>query len=129
MPRELIFYDSASATFKPTPQSGGIDESTAASVLELNKKAVKTVQLTGTLLSSGWGTGKTPPFTQVLTVSGLTAVSDGFVSVAQSASSDQYKAASEAMLRPVSQGINTISITSEGLKPKINIPIIISVTG
>lgn len=129
MPKELVYYEGGS--FKSVPYSatsGGTNDNTAVSVAELNKKAPRTVELTGTLLASGWGSGLYPPFTQTLTINGISASTKGIVSLSQSATSAQYQITAKAMLRPSAQGTNTITIVAEGYKPTVDLPIVISIS-
>lgn len=126
MPRELVFYDSGANTFKAVPQSGGANDNTAASVTELNKKAAKSTQLLGTLTAAGWS-GSVAPFTQTVAISGITATMNGVVALRQTNTFDQYKAAGKAIMRPTAQGIDSITVTANGVKPGVDIPIVVMV--
>ena len=123
--REMIYYNSAGNAFEPIPSSGGANPNTAASVTDLNTKAAKSVQLTGTLTSAGW-TGSSAPYIQTVVISGITAALNGSVALSQSATQAQFKAASLAALRPSAQGIDSVTIVAEGIKPTINIPIVVT---
>lgn len=125
--REMIYYNSAGNAFEPIPSSGGANPNTAASVTDLNTKAAKSVQLTGTLTSAGW-TGTSAPYSQTVTITGITAAMNGIVSLTQSATSTQVRAAALAALRPSAQGIDSITIIADGVKPTINLPIVVTVT-
>ena len=94
--------------------------STAHSTL-FNKKADKSKALTGTLLVSAWSS--TAPYSQVLTISGITANTNGVIGVADTATRSQYEVAAAANLRKIAQGTNTVTIMAYGEKPTTNIPI------
>ena len=100
--------------------------STAHSSL-FNSKANKCFALTGTLLASGWST--TAPYSQVITINGVTADTNGVIGVADTATRSQYEVAAAANLRKIAQGANTITVMAYGEKPTINIPIEIIVLG
>jgi len=131
MARDTIYFDPATSTFKPIPysaSSGSANDEIPASMTELNKKAPKTVELTGILTVAGWSAGSGPPYTQTITIVGITTDSKGVMSLNQSATSAQYNSAAIAMLRPSAQDIDSVTITAEGLKPTINIPVVVSIT-
>ena len=69
--------------------------------------------LTATLLSTGW-TGETAPYTYNLTLEGITADSDGLISVADTATDEQYQSAVTAMLRKTAQAENSLTIKAYG---------------
>jgi hypothetical protein len=81
------------------------------------------------ILSSGSWSGSTAPYSQEVTVNGVTASNNCIVSVAQGATAAQYEAASEAQLLPYSQAANTITIYAYGDKPAVNIPISVLILG
>ena len=63
----------------------------------LGEKANSSVAVNTTLLASAW-VGVEAPYTQELTVTGLTALQNGTISVAHSATAEQREIAREAML-------------------------------
>ena len=78
--------------------------------------------LNATLLSTSW-TGAEAPYTYDLTLEGITADSDGLITVADTATDEQYQAASAAMLRKTAQAENNLTIKAYGEKPAVDIPI------
>lgn len=78
--------------------------------------------LNATLLSTSW-TGAEAPYTYDLTLEDITADSDGLITVADTATDEQYQAASAAMLRKTAQAENNLTIKAYGEKPAVDIPI------
>lgn len=75
-------------------------------------------------LSTSWsGSG---PYTQNITVKGITTNSTGVIGVSQSATQAQWQAANYAQLRITAQGTDYITITAYGVKPTIAIPCVIT---
>lgn len=92
-----------------------------------NKKANKSFALTGTLVASAWS--DTAPYSQVLTIQGITANTNGVIGVSDNATRSQYEVAASANLRKIAQSTNTVTIMAYGEKPTIDIPIEIIVMG
>lgn len=74
------------------------------------------------LVTSGWN-GSEAPFTQTLSVPGITADTDGIISVSQSATTDQRLAARSAMLQIIGQNDNSLIIAADGELPTYDIPV------
>lgn len=91
------------------------------------EKANKSFALTGTLLASAWS--DTAPYSQVLTIQGVTANTNGIIGVSDVATRSQYEVAASANLRKIAQSTNTVTIMAYGEKPTIDIPIEIIVMG
>lgn len=90
-------------------------------------KANKPVSLTATLISSNWTT--TIPYSQVVTIQGITSTTTGFIGIPDSATREQYETAISANLRKASQATNTVTFYAYGERPSINIPIEIIIFG
>lgn len=78
--------------------------------------------LAATLLSTGW-IGDAAPYTYNLTLEGITVDSNGIITVADTATDEQYESAVYAMLRKVAQAENSLTIKAYGEKPTVDIPI------
>lgn len=80
-----------------------------------------------TTLSTTWsGSG---PYTQNITITGMTSTKNGHVGIAPSATKAQRDAARAAQLQLTSQGTNTVTITADGTKPTVTIPIVVTMLG
>lgn len=90
--------------------------------------AVPVTELAATLAASGW-TGAEPPYTQTVSVTGMTAAKKAVAGLAMTATSEQHIAAAGALLRVTAQGTNTITVAAEGKVPEINLPIVIMILG
>ncbi|WP_418530400.1 hypothetical protein [Paraprevotella clara] len=94
----------------------------------LGEKANSSVLVSATLLTSAW-TGIDSPFTQDITVTGLTATQNGTISVAHNATFEQREMAREAMLSVVGQEDGKLTIAADGEMPDIDIPVYIILLG
>ena len=88
-------------------------------------KAVPAVDYTASL-STTW-TGSTAPYTQNVTVTGLSAKAKIFVGLADNATDAEYAAAAAAQLMCTAKAANQVTITARGTVPTIAIPIIVRV--
>lgn len=94
----------------------------------LGEKANSSVLVSATLLASAW-TGIDSPFTQDITVTGLTATQNGTISVAHNATFEQREMAREAMLSVVGQEDGKLTIAADGEMPERDIPVYIILLG
>ena len=94
----------------------------------LGEKANSSVLVSATLLASAW-TGIDSPFTQDITVTGLTATQNGTISVAHNATFEQREMAREAMLSVVGQEDGKLTFAADGEMPDIDIPVYIILLG
>ena len=94
----------------------------------LGEKANSSVLVSATLLASAW-TGIDSPFTQDITVTGLTATQNGTISVAHNATFEQREMAREAMLSVVGQEDGKLTIAADGEMPDIDITVYIILLG
>lgn len=90
--------------------------------------AVPSVTVTFTLSVAAWS-GSTAPFTQTVTVSGVTASSNGSVGLANAATDAQWDAAVKAQIRKTVQGANSLTFKAYGSKPTVNLPCAVTLIG
>ena len=88
--------------------------------------AEKSTSATTTLSTSWSGAG---PYTQTITVSGVTASNNGVIGIAQSATAAQREAARAAQLSVTAQSENSITVTADGQKPTVEIPVTVILLG
>ena len=85
--------------------------------------AVRVIE--ATLSASKWS-GSEAPYTQTVAVDGMAGDTHGIARVNyQKATLEQRNAARYAMLCLTAQGTNTVTITADGEKPTVDIPIVI----
>lgn len=75
-----------------------------------------------TLYSGNWS-GTTAPYTYTLSVSGITANTNGMIGLSQSATSAQAEAARNAKIRISSQSSGSLTLSADGVKPTQYLPI------
>lgn len=93
-----------------------------------NGKADASLVVQAVLTPSGW-VGASPPYTQNVTAAGVAAGGNGFAALAQGASATAREAARDACLSVTGQGNGNITITADGDKPAVDIPITVVVIG
>lgn len=74
--------------------------------------------ITATLTSAGWADNA-----QTLTVSGVTATSNGLLRIAQTATNEQFTAWGAALPRITAQAADSITVTIAGTVPTVDIPV------
>lgn len=94
----------------------------------LGEKANSSVAIYATLLASAW-VGVNAPFTQELSVEGLTATQNGVIDVAHDATATQREIAREAMLSVIGQADGSLTIAADGEMPEFDIPVYIILLG
>lgn len=110
-------------------EMNGTDDSNMVKIdAALGEKANSSIAVGATLLSSAWN-GIDAPFTQSLSIDGLTASQNGTISVSHDATAAQREAARDAMLSVVGQADGTLTIAADGEMPEIDIPVYIILLG
>lgn len=92
----------------------------------VGQSVTEPVTLTATLTAAGW-TGDEAPYTQTVSVTGITAETSGIVSVADNVTAEQYQAVVDAMLHKNGQTAGNVTVTAFGKRPEVDIPIAILV--
>lgn len=96
----------AAGTDYQAPLTAGTDYATPAQTAQ------------ATLLASGWADNA-----QTLTVSGVTATSNGLLRIAQTATNEQFTAWGAALPRITAQAADSITVTIAGTVPTVDIPV------
>lgn len=128
---ELYIEDDATTKIQPWREKmngTGNDSNMVIIDRVLGEKADSGKQVYGTLLASAWQ-GNKAPFTQEISVAGLTATQIGDINVSQTASFDQRQAAREAQLVVVGQSAGKLVIAADGEMPDIDIPYVVTLLG
>ncbi len=94
----------------------------------LNGKAPHSEDVQGVLLAAAWE-GTEAPYTQELAVDGLLNAQNGNISIGQSATPVQRKAARDAILSVTGQSDGKLVITADGDKPRVDIPVVTVLLG
>ena len=104
------------------PTGRTVNSKALSSNITLNASDVGAESISvNTTLSTTWsGTG---PYTQNVTISGMTSTKNATVGLASTATAAQREAARNAIFNVTNQTANQITITADGEKPTITIPI------
>lgn len=112
-------------------ESGGnyvLTEKDKEEIANIVKSQSAVEEKTATLYASEWQ-GSSAPYSQTVIVEGMTAETQGTVSVSESATDEQYNTAAYASLRKVAQGTNSMTIKAYGEKPTVDIPLTVIIGG
>lgn len=96
--------------------------------LDLDSKANKSIDITATLLASGW-MGENAPYIYNLSVTGVTATSNQELLPALDITTAQLTALQAANIQDNDQYADTVSLKAFGTKPTIDLPIRIILRG
>ena len=126
----LYLTDDSSTRFQEwRNQMNGTENSNMVKIdAAIGEKANSSVAINTTLLASAW-VGVDAPYTQTLTISGLTASQNGTISVAHNATAEQREIAREAMLSVIGQADGALTIAADGEMPERDIPVYIILLG
>ncbi len=94
----------------------------------IGEKAVRSKEVPGVLLAAAWK-GAEAPYTQELVVDGLLEEQNGNISIGQTATVVQRKAARDAILSITGQADGKLTITADGEKPSVDIPVVTVLLG
>ena len=119
-PAEDVSYDNETSGMTATNVQGALDE------LAQGLKGGTITSVTATATAAGWS-GDIP--VQTINVAGMTATSIAWVGLPETATAQQRDAARKAVMSPTAQGAGTITLTCDGAKPAIDIPIIVYLSG
>ena len=96
-----------------------------AGALSDMQTALKSRTVTATATAAGWtGSG---PYTQEIAIAGMTATLNAIVGLSNAATAEQREACRAAMITPTAQGAGTITLTADGDKPGIDLPIAVTI--
>ena len=117
-----VLYTNTSGLIAATTIQGAFDDLEAL----VNDKSAKAVVVSATLSTSSW-TGSSAPYTQTVSVTGVSA--DGgvvIVALSKSATAQQRAWALGCGLVCTTKGNGTITISANAFKPASNIPIVVA---
>ena len=118
------YFDALYAAISHTHAQSDITNLTT----DLAGKAEASSVVTATLAAASW-VGSAAPYTQTVTVSGMTATKNGLIGLSPTATATEREAARNAILSITAQGTDTITITADGTKPTVDVPVAITLLG
>jgi hypothetical protein len=126
----LYLTDSSSERFSDwrNKMNGTTDSNMIKIDAALGEKANSSASINLTLLASSWA-GVSAPYTQELSVAGLTATQNGLIDVSHDATVEQREIAREAILSVIGQEDGKLIIAADGEMPESDIPVYIILLG
>lgn len=127
---ELELCDDSSKTFIDWRKSiNGAENSNMEKIdSALASKANLSTSVSASLSASQW-TGDSAPYTQSIDIPNLTYDHNGIISISSSATLEQRNSARDAMLSITSQADGILTISADGDKPEIDIPVVVVLFG
>lgn len=120
LPAEDVSFDNETSGLTATTVQGALDE------LAQGLKDGTITSVTATATAAGWS-GDIP--VQTINVAGMTATSIAWVGLPETATAQQRDAARKAVMSPTALGTNSITLTCDGVKPTVDLPILIYISG
>lgn len=137
---EIVGGDYATRTELETGLAGKVDVVTGKGLSTEDYTTAEKEKLAGIaeniirttfLTVLGWQ-GSKAPYTQTLPVAGVTGENTQVIEVGldeENATVEQRTIARAAMLAPTARGVNSVTITADGEKPAVDLPIVIVILG
>lgn len=124
----LYLMDNSSQSFKEWSEQLNYGNNSTIAIIDevLGDKADHSTTVSATLLASAWA-GNSAPFTQTVSITGLTATSNGVVRENALPGTDAKTAAQKALLEVTAQANGTITVSAYKTKPTVDIPIIVMI--
>lgn len=126
----LSLCDDATKKFKEwREEMNGVDNSNMIIIdTALGEKADKSGTVEAILYASSWS-GSVSPYTQEISVSGLSAEQNGLIFISHSATVEQRDSGREALLSVVGQSAGKLTISADGALPSVDIPVTVLLLG
>lgn len=83
--------------------------------------------LDATLSASGWST--TSPYTQRVSVAGVTPTGNGYIGLSVTATPEQRRVAREGIISVYAQNEGSITVVADGYRPGVDIPVTVVILG
>lgn len=126
---DLILTDNSQTKFKEWRESiNGTSNSNMQKIDDaLGKKANLSISKDIILSANDWS--NTAPYVQTVAVEDVTADINGVISIAQNVTTEQLEMVYDAALRISGQADGSITITADGDKPTVDIPLLLILIG